>query len=413
MMRQHTVALVGLVAGTVLFTSACSDTTQPTSPADRPADPGPSPVLQQSDDPVALARTVPGFGGFFFDQDGAPTVYLKDVAARPAVERALGSYLGVRGLRASAMRVRRGDFDWASLERWQTEAGVEALAMPGTVFVDADESRNRVTIGVERGTPAARVTAAMSRLGVPAAAVVVQEVEPVKPAATLRDRVRPVRGGLQINFPGFLCTLGFNAIRSGQRSFITNSHCTSVQGGNESTPYWQPTQTAAPTRIATEVADPTYGRPTGCPTGRRCRRSDAARAAYAGGTASTLGAIARTTGANNGSLTISGSFTVTAEGSPVVGQTANKVGRTTGWSRGAVTHTCVHVNVSGTNLTQLCQSLVSARVGSGDSGSPVFRQQGGDNVTLLGILWGGSGSNLFVFSPMSGIEAELGALTTF
>lgn len=35
------------------------------------------------------------------------------------------------------------------------------------------------------------------------------------------------------------------------------------------------------------------------------------------------------------------------------------------------------------------------------------------NVTLLGILWGGSGSISFVFSPLSNIEGELGALTTF
>ena len=38
----------------------------------------------------------------------------------------------------------------------------------------------------------------------PSAAVVVEEVEPVTPAATLRNRIRPVVGGLQINFPGFL-----------------------------------------------------------------------------------------------------------------------------------------------------------------------------------------------------------------
>ena len=94
---------------------------------------------------------------------------------------------------------------------------------------------------------------------------------------------------------------------------------------------------------------------------------DAARARYASGTASTLGEIAKTTGPNNGSLTISGKFNITAEGNPVVGQNANKVGRTTGWSRGRITNTCVNVNVSGTNLTQLCQSIVTARVGGGDT----------------------------------------------
>jgi hypothetical protein len=412
-MRQLTHPFLGLVAGSAILATACSDSTQPTPPTVPSADMGPT-VGLQSDDPVALARQVPGFGGFFYDEAGVPTIYLKDVALRAGAERALQPFLGAQGAAGSALQVRKADFDWASLERWQTQASTAALSLRGAVYVDADESRNRVKIGVERGTSVGQVKAAIARTGVPASATVIEEVEPFSNAATLRDRVRPVQGGLQINFPGFLCTLGFNARRGTQRSFITNSHCTNEQGGNQSTPYWQPLQTTAPTRIATEVDDPGYTQGNGCPAGRRCRRSDAARARYASGTASTLGEIAKTTGVNNGSLTISGRFKITAEGNPVVGQTANKVGRTTGWSRGRITNTCVNINVSGTNLTQLCQSIVTAAVGGGDSGSPVFlRPSGGTNVRLLGILWGSGGSNLYVFSPISNIEAELGALATF
>jgi hypothetical protein len=409
-MRQRTVALVSLVAGTVLLASACSDTTQPTPPGP----PVGFDAAQQPDDPVALVRAVPGFGGFFLDDDGVPTVYLRDVSRRAEAERALRPWLLAHGLGISAVRVRRGDFDWASLERWHGATSREALAMRGAVWVDADEARNRVTIGVERGTSAAAVRAAVARLGVPSDAVRLQETEPVRLAATLRERVRPVVGGLQINFPGFLCTLGFNALRNSQRSFITNSHCTNVQGGNDATPYWQPLSGAGSAQIATEVADPGYTTGGGCPAGRRCRRSDAARARYASGTTSTLGRIAKTTGANNGSVTISGNFTITAEGTASVGQTVHKVGRTTGWTRGAVTNTCVTVNVTGTNITQICQTFVSAGVGSGDSGSPVFRRTGGgSNATLVGILWGGSGSSTYVYSPIANIEAELGALRTF
>jgi hypothetical protein len=414
-MPQHTVLLVSLVAGTVLLASACSDTTQPAPPSDGRI--GADPV-QQPDDPVALVREIPGFGGFFFDREGVPTVYLRDVSARAQVERALGPWLAAQGVRAANLQVRRADYDWASLERWQGWVTGRVLAMRGAVSVDADEARNRVTIGIERGMPVAQVRSAVARTGVPLDAVVIEETEPVRLMATLRDRIRPVVGALQINFdppdtPGSLvCTLGFNAIRNGQRSFITNSHCTNTQGGNESTPYWQPTQGAAPTRIATEVADPAYTAGGGCPSGRRCRRSDAARARYASGTTSTLGRIARTSGANNGSLTITGSFRITAEGSAIVGQQVHKIGRTTGWTRGSVTGTCVNTPVS--DIIQLCQTWVSAEVGAGDSGSPVFRRQGTtNNVTLVGILWGGSGSTLYIFSPISNIETELGALRTF
>ena len=85
------------------------------------------------------------------------------------------------------------------------------------------------------------------------------------------------------------------------------------------------------------------------------------------------------------------------------------------WTFGTITNSCVAVNVSGSTITQLCQNIVNAGVGGGDSGSPVFNWSGtGSNVTLAGILWGGSSDGTtFVFSPMSGIERELGALTTF
>jgi hypothetical protein len=70
--------------------------------------------------------------------------------------------------------------------------------------------------------------------------------------------------------------------------------------------------------------------------------------------------------------------------------------------------------VQGSNIVQLCQTFVSAGVGSGDSGSPVFIQTGTSTATLAGILWGGSGTSLFVFSPLANIEraGELGPLTT-
>lgn len=126
------------------------------------------------------------------------------------------------------------------------------------------------------------------------------------------------------------------------------------------------------------------------------------------------GAIARTTGENNGSLEVAGSFNISNQdntGTTFSG-TIHKVGRTTGWTSGTVTNTCTNVSVSGTNITLLCQTIVqrsgSVIVGGGDSGSPVFT--GTSNVTLRGILWGGSGSgDMFVFSPLKNVQDELGS----
>ncbi len=410
-------------AGALLVLASCTDQREPAGPSDTGPGPDLAPAQGSADDPAAFARAVPGFGGFFIDAEGAPTVYLRDPNQRGRAEQALAPYLRAQGLGAGQLKVRKGDYDWAQLEGWFTGASAAALSVRGAVFVDADEASNRVRIGVEPGA-GGRVRAALARLRMPDAALIVEERTPItyavgqgpKPKAkpgsgqSLQGTLRPIIGGAQINFPGFLCTLGFNV--SG--SFVTNSHCTTTQGGTEGTRYWQPTQTASPSQVATEAADPAYSSNLqGCPAGRVCRRSDASRAAYVNGfTQFTIGRIARTNRPGR-SLTIVGDFRITAEGSAVVGNVVNKVGRTTGWSQGSVTNTCVNTNVSGTNITQICQNFVSATVGSGDSGSPVFQIISGTDVRLMGILWGGSGSQSFVFSPLSQVEQELGALTTF
>ena len=313
--------------------------------------------------------------------------------------------------------VRRQD----PLPGWFAKASPEVLALPGTVFADHDEARNRLVFGVEHAAAIPGVRNALARLGIPTAAYAVVVSEPIHQVATLRDRWRPTQGGIQIHFGQFLCTLGFNADDGTARSFITNSHCTNTQGGVESTRYYQPTSTVDGTVIATEVEDPTYFRGGACPLGRKCRYSDAARALYSSGVASTRGAIAKTSGPNNGSLGVTGAFSITSQDNTTknftIGTTVNKVGRTTGWTRGNVTRTCVTTNVSGSNITQLCQTFVqdpggAVVVGGGDSGSNVFRITSGDNVQLVGILWGGNSSGtLFVFSPLKQIRDELGAIT--
>ena len=415
-MLLHRILIVSLAAGSVLLASCSDDITRPNLPTDQLDRVGVAVQQGEPDDPVALARSVPGFGGFFVDEQGTPTIYLRDATQRGTAERALTPWFGSHGRAPATMQVRKADFDWADLDRWFTQASVEALGIQGVVFADADEARNRVRIGVEHAAAAARVRGVLARLGIPASAVNVDVTQPIRQLATLRGAVRPVVAGVQINFPGFLCSLGFNASRSGTRGFVTASHCTSTQGGVEGTPYWQPLESVRPTQVATETVDPTY--PTGgsCPAGRNCRRSDAAFAKYINGTQNTLGRIARTSSINPNDRTIVGSWTITSDASSssfTIGLRVNKVGRTTGWSQGPVTATCVNVNVSGTNITQLCQTIVSATVAGGDSGSDVFTITSGTNVRLSGVLWGGSSDGkTFVFSPLANVKGELGALIT-
>lgn len=424
MLRASSVRLA-LAAGISLVISACQDQPNPTSPDPRDvtvsAQRSPQGGSLPSTD--ALDRQVPGFGGFFVDANGEPTIYLARGASRAPADRALGAYLSARGLSTAALHVREARYRWQQLQRWQDAATDGAFAVNGTVYVDNDETTNRVRVGVENIGTAGQVRAAVARLGVPDDAVIVDQVEPIVLVSTLQTIVdRPVHAGVQINFPGYLCSLGFNAIANTEASFITASHCTSKQGGVESTPYYQPLQASG--QIAVEVADPLYTKTSGCPGGKVCRYSDASRAKYINGVSGKLGYIAATDAANSSSLEVAGELHIISndcDGQPqqkiggclAAGQSADKVGRTTGWTSGSITNTCVNTGVQGSRIVQRCQTFVSARVGGGDSGSDVFQVVSGTDVMLAGVLWGGNSSGTqFVFSPLGNVMAELGPLTT-
>lgn len=296
------------------------------------------------------------------------------------------------------------------------KASPQVLALAGTVFADHDEVAGQLLFGVENERVIPAVQNVLTRLGISSADYSIRVTAPILNMVTLRDKFRPTHGGIQIHFFIYLCTLGFNVSHPDGRSFITNSHCTERQGGTEETLYYQPTSSTDPTVVATEADDPEYFRGGVCPRGRKCRYSDASRAAYSSSVESNQGSILKTTGPNNNSITVDGLFTVTSQdnagtGAPV-GTTVSKIGRTSGWTRGPVTNSCVHTNVFGSNITQLCQTFVAAAVRAGDSGSPVFKTRGANRVELLGILWGGSGDgSMYVFSPLNQIQQELGSFT--
>jgi hypothetical protein len=436
-----------LVASVVAATLACSDVPAPSAPAVRPLVGGHGTVsgfaiAQGAPEQMAVAQLVDGFGGYFLDETGAPTVYLLDPSRRGEAALALAAFLTDRELTSADLRVLQGTFAYAQLDAWYRLARPGAFGVAGIILGDVDEAQNRIRFGVADAAAAAAVRDVVAALGIPDAAVIVDERAPFRTVATLRDDIAPLQGGLQINFlnaggvvgVSLLCTLGFNAIIDGVSSFITNSHCSQVEGGEETpTDYYQPLQDPDGDRmvnpenlIAVEADDPHWFISLDCPLAPavQCRWSDASRAAYIPTAAAQaqLGRIARTvrpsTSLTDVELTIDGHFTIRREQARgVVGEIANKVGRTTGWTLGTTTETCVDVLALGTTHMRLCQEVVAAVVDGGDSGSPVFRRNGpGSNVTLLGVLWGGSTDDAnpeFVYSPMFGIERELGPLQTF
>ena len=343
-----------------------------------------------------MAELLPGFGGMFYDEKGRPNVYLTDSS----------SELRLKSISPDVV-ILQGDYDFRTLQRYRVELR-SALSIDGVVALDVDERSNRVRISISEDlNPKQRsqLRRQLMRMSADPDAVTIDEQPEFLPhQGTVQGTERPVVGGLQIGFPGSICTLGY--VINGATQFITNSHCTLIQGGVEGTPY---TQNAGGPNIGVEVFDPPYGPIPGCPLGRVCRLSDSAFANFNNSTTRTQGQIARTATCNTGGIgdfTIIGTFPIVGTATANVGETVTKVGNTTGCRRGTVLQACVDVNVAGANITLLCQTIVGASGGlpmslPGDSGSPVFIQDG-NNAIAVGLLWGGNGNgSLMVYSPIN------------
>ncbi|ARA93984.1 MAG: hypothetical protein D6685_00560 [Bacteroidetes bacterium] len=388
--------------------------------------------FQTLDDRLAeVADRVPGFGGLFFDEDGRLHVYQLDPSLSSRTTAALDLLTDLDPATRADARVLEATYDFRQLQEWRLLVRQNLLGHDGVMSLDIDERVNRLTVGIEDAAHREQTRAALEALGIPEEAVLVVETSPFTPLQaippgwqgnTLVEEVDPKAGGLQIErSAGGACTLGFNATWYNQQTgqyedaFVTNSHCTNVQGGVENTAFGQPD---SPDVIGTEVQDPPYFSGTSgyytCPVGYVCRLSDSAVVRYAPGIDHVLGKIYKTrsygTGGSMGSIIHDGNmFTITSTGTyPYAGQTLNKIGRTTGWTRGPVSNTCIDISQYGTSIILLCQGIVDARSDGGDSGSPVFRQLSENEVRLEGILWGENpNAHQFAFSPIASVTQEL------
>ena len=356
-----------------------------------------------------LAEEIHGYGGHYLDAEGTTHVYLQDLSRAREVQ-----HLGER------VEVHQGEHDFRDLLAWKDEVR-PLLERSGAVYLDIDEQRNRLLFSVESDALKAFDSELQDFLRgtrVPPEAVIVEVGDPFEPQEKLTDKIRPVPMGVQLQRGNALCTLGVNAIRLGVKGFVTNSHCTATRSVVEGSVFFQSTA-GSTNQVGVETVDPPFfviiG---GCPPGRLCRRSDAAFVAYDSASLSEKGKIANpiSCGFSAGPVDIDPAqprrpLTGFTFGSPLVGFPVTKVGRTTGCTIGIHTHTCVDANVSGTNITMLCQNRVSGVSAGGDSGSPVFLDGGDDEATLVGILWGG-GSGFYVYSTWSSVNAELGGFIT-
>lgn len=319
----------------------------------------------------------------------------------------------------------------------------DVLTLPNVVFLDLDEACGCITVGIATAATAAQVASFATAHGVSQGVVKTVITPPIKRTLELTDQFRPTMGGVQIQFDVNSttignCSLGLPVWSYTRQTygFLTASHCTAgTQGAMLHTPLQQNgADLNEEDQIGMETLDlALFDTATNslCPMGRQCRFSDTAFADYDEDTLGITGRITRPT------ITVCTTSCISVARSTddirvvggisglVTGDLVDKVGRTSGWTRGAITNTCFDTNVVNvdaqgktvdTGMTMLCQYLVSNTSRGGDSGGPVFQfSPKTGNGVFAGINWGGPATPttpttaFMVFSPISGINQELGS----
>lgn len=408
------------IVGVVVVGAACSES--PSTP--NPLGPG-TPAFERQGQPghglfgieqefAEVSDTVPEFAGAYYDQTGALIIQL--VNPSPAGVQKVVRQLERRGRRVERPTARAALHGFTELVQWRQQ--IRSVLPAGVYSLDVDEVSNKLQLGVFDMSIGASVRAAAVRVGIPAAAIEVVKSPRPGLRQTLRDEVDPLRGGAQITWDqtGAFCTLFISGLSpGGTAGFFTASHCSDVYAGPDGdTKFFQPVY-GLWKWAGTELDDPIAFSGGTCAAGRVCRNADIlfARISLRSTGANT---IFKPTGAPaagaDGSITIAGTFTVIAGPPAVVGDSLQKVGRTSGWTKGAISATCVDkftgVLKAGQEVWILCNDVSSVWSKGGDSGSPMFRPSG-QNVQLLGILWGGPPGNFNEtwHSPCANIAQDL------
>lgn len=369
-----------------------------------------------------VSHDVPEFGGLFLSDGGTVlNVYLtenetnaeKQERTREKVEELFDVEPGLR------MNVIKGDYTITQLSAWYTlmdSGGV--WDQDGVMATDIQEATNKLYIAVSTKEDIEGVYTFLEGINIPRAAVTVAVEEPMTMAShTVQDRAHKdkMAGGYQVLVDGKDCTLGFVTIKDGTPGMVTAGHCTEAQpydGGVSSNN--QVHQPDANNLIGFEKVDPVFSTSLpGCTDSDGCRYSDSALVNFSSGVQYNRGWIAKPStdwGISVDPDTAHDSIT-SDSGGAVVGDEVIKVGRSTGRTRGDVTHTCRNEDDQNNIYwkgTFLCQTRVGVSANKGDSGAPVFKVRSGDSVKLVGILITRSTSD-YTFSPLGGVFLDLGS----
>lgn len=409
----------------VISLSACFDDEGVSSVSSRPqwtVETLPADSIFEDEPMLEVARQLPSFGGFYFNDQDQIVVALTDVNDLARAQSIIEPMLGVH--RPKGYLSKKVDYSFLELARYRTVLRQYVFGIDGVATLGVNESDNRVKIGIANLLVLPRLLELLIEHNIPAAAVIFPEVRvPSFRSDSLRG-VNPsgtVQGGWQIQNASLeVCSVGFPARRAsnGAAVFVTASHCTTTVHGYDGGALKQPWYNSSYQTIGVELLDPptwTCGFPSD-----DCRHSDAAL--ISAGVPIELGVIARTTTSSGcedceAGVIIDATYPklrITSRYNHVFqNETLHKIGRRSGWTYGSVEDTCDDIETGG--WVQQCSDRVDFALLGTDSGSPVFYYNGNGTVELRGIAFASAPDWDFIWadawiSDLNQIEKDLGAL---
>ena len=306
--------------------------------------------------------------------------------------------------------VSKGDYDFQQLSDWRDSVTLRVLGtVRGVYSSDLDEVLNRVTIGADSSEATAAEAAAIGiliSLSVPVAAIHFslgrQPVSSIGVAnarslahaiyeagdTSLRDDGTALAGGFEIDrsLGGNryeLCTAGLVITRNSTTYLVTASHCSSTMYNLDTGDDLY--QVDAGRAIGHEAWDTTA-------SGDDPKRNSDAALITVDTMTALRGVIARTTSRSYdtyGRIQIDTTrpylYVYTTSSEPPVGTYVDKIGRSTGWTYGDVSGTCVDMENTETDKIIACTTKANVFTGKGDSGAALFGWDGEDGADLNGL----------------------------
>lgn len=333
------------------------------------------------------------------------------------------------------VHIRHVTYSFAELHDWYQNIKWKLLNVSGVIGTDIDEVKNNITVIVSTAanTNLSSIREIFKSYSIPENAYTFEMSDPIKPSATVMDKITPIKGGPQIYWKDFvsnnwryhICSAGFIATVNGQKGIVTAAHCTENVGILDDEQFyqggWQTTFLGSNTIESSRM-------------GKNRFRSDSAFIPIPSNVSSST-SVVKTQSLNTRNLNIkTGRARAWTNlfnfGAPAIGDRAYKTGRATGTSSGIIDRVCVNTAFwhSGSYISLPCQMRVDGDVynncqASGDSGSAVLGSVNGvdswnhtynysRSATLLGIHHSGGRTHGY-FSPLSAIIEDLGQISNF